>query len=257
VIYLNSPQLEEIETELAISKYDKSFSFNTFFKTDIGSVRSSNQDALYVNESQALWLVADGLGGHYQGGNASAIVVDHVKSYRKLDSLSESAQDLAARFHLSNNKCRSMYAKKVVGSTVATLFFYQSIALFLWVGHSRVYRLRDGVLSIMTDDHSLVQEQVRSGKISTDMAQRLPKSYILTRAVGIHQNLKLELRNARDQLGDRYLVCSDGLYRDLTHHELQDFLAIQPIKSILAKIFKKALERGGKDNITGILVEVS
>ena len=150
-----------------------------------------------------------------------------------------------------------MYQKKTVGSTVAALLVYQSLAVFLWVGDSRIYRLRNGILTLITEDHNLAQEQFRRGEISQDEAQRLPSANILTRAIGIHQNLRLEIHCAAIESGDRYLICSDGLYREFLLNEIRDILGIDEAEDVLEKMTNEALARGGKDNITGVLVQVS
>jgi len=150
-----------------------------------------------------------------------------------------------------------MYQKKVIGSTVAAFLAYQTLAIFLWAGDSRVYRLRDGTLALMTEDHSLVQERFRRGEMSRDEAQMLPSANVLTRAIGIHQNLRIEMLSANIQSGDRYLISSDGLYRDFSFDEVQKMLSDEAVDDLLDKMVSEALHRGGRDNITGILVQVA
>ena len=254
---INPCHLEDIEADLAKSQSDLSFVFHTCSDSNIGLVRTTNEDALYVDEKKGLWLVADGMGGHLRGDKASASVIDNIRSFAPLGTLTESIKDVETRFLLANNTCRNMYGKKVVGSTVAALFAYRSLAIFLWAGDSRIYRLRDGVLDLMTEDHCLAQERFRRGEISRDEAQLLPSANVLTRAIGIHQNLRIEMQSAVIQSGDRYLISSDGLYREFAFDEVQNMLQGNAPEKILKKLTCQALERGGKDNITGILVTVS
>ncbi|MBA59375.1 MAG: serine/threonine protein phosphatase [Gammaproteobacteria bacterium] len=254
---INPDYLKDIENDLARSKLEFPCVFQTYSKTHVGLVRDNNEDALYTEEQKGLWLVADGMGGHSKGEQASAAVVDNLRSFTPMETLSESIKDLETRFILANNTCRNMYLKKTVGSTVAALFVYQSLATFLWAGDSRIYRFRNGTLALMTEDHNLAQEQFRRGEISQDEAQRMPSANILTRAIGIHQNLGLEMHCAAIKSGDRYLICSDGLYREFLLSEVQDILGTEEAEDVLKKMTEEALERGGKDNITGVLVQVS
>ncbi len=248
--------LEDLEIEIEKSRSEVSHIFDTYSASNVGLVRPINEDAFYVNDKQRLWLVADGMGGHMRGDKASASVIDSVRSFTRLKTLSESIKDLETRFLLSNITCRNMYGKKVVGSTVAALFAYRSLAVLLWAGDSRIYRLRRGILALLTEDHSLVQERYRRGEISRDEAQMLPSANVLTRAIGVHQNLRLEMQSSDIRSGDRFLICSDGLYREFAFNEVQTMLRADSPAEILNTFICEALDRGGKDNITGILINV-
>ena len=254
---INSDLLKEVEIELEKSQVGLPYNFHTQSGTHKGFVRDINEDSFYVDEKQGLWLVADGMGGHARGNEASAVVVDNVRSFRCLETLIENIKDLETRFLLSNNVCRTMYQKKVIGSTVAAFLTYQTLAIFLWAGDSRIYRLRDGALALMTEDHSLVQERFRRGEMTRDEAQIHPSANVLTRAIGIHQNLRIEMEIAAIQPGDRYLISSDGLYRDFMFDEVKEMLSDAVVEHILDKMISEALRRGGKDNITGVLVHVA
>ena len=129
-------------------------------------------------------------------------------------------------------------------------------ASFLWAGDSRVYRLRDGDLTLITEDHNLAQERCRRGEISQDAAQRLPSANVLTRAVGIHKDLRLETRVAEIEAGDRYLISTDGLYKELTLETIRQMLSGPFNDHMLQALIDEALDRGGRDNITGIVVDV-
>lgn len=228
----------------------------THQSTHIGYIRSVNEDALFVNEKEGLWVVADGMGGHSRGDKASRIVVDHCKSYCQCDSLEESIKDIEARLSMANQACRSLYDKEILGSTVAALLIFQSKATLVWAGDSRIYRLREGTLNLITEDHNLAQERCRRGEMSQDEAQRLPSANVLTRAVGVHQDLRLQVQDVEVAPRDRYLLSTDGLYRELTHQDLQDILREPFGQSVMTQLISKALDKGGKDNITGVLVEI-
>ena len=229
---------------------------STLHGTHIGHVRRINEDALFVNEREGLWLVADGIGGHGNGEKASSIVVEHVESYRQSDSIEKCSADIKARLLQANEACRSIPGGGTLGTTVAALLLCETDASFLWAGDSRVYRLRDGDLTLITEDHNLAQERCRRGEVSQDAAQRLPSANVLTRAVGIHKDLRLETRVAEIVAGDRYLISTDGLYKELPLETIRQMLSGPFDDQILQTLMDEALDRGGRDNITGIVVDV-
>ena len=224
--------------------------------THIGHVRRINEDALFVNEREGLWLVADGIGGHCNGEKASRIVVEHVASYRQSDSIEKCLTDIKARLVQANEACRSITGGGTLGTTVAALLVCQSEAGFLWAGDSRIYRLRAGDLTLVTEDHNLAQERCRRGELSQDAAQRLPSANVLTKAVGIHRDLRLEAQVAEILAGERYLICTDGLYKELTLATIRQMLSGPFHDQILQLLIDEALNRGGRDNVTGIVVDV-
>ncbi len=232
------------------------FSTCTCHGTHIGHTRRINEDALFVNEREGLWLVADGIGGHGNGEKASAIVVEHVESYRRGGSIEKCAADIKARLLQANEACRSIPGGGTLGTTVAALLVCQSEASFLWAGDSRIYRLRDGDLTLVTEDHNLAQERYRRGELSQDAAQRLPTANVLTRAVGIHKDLRVDTQVAAIAAGDRYLISTDGLYKELTLETIRQVLIGPFDGQTLQALIDEALNRGGRDNVTGIVVDV-
>jgi len=125
----------------------------------------------------------------------------------------------------------------------------------MWAGDSRVYRLRDGQLTQMTKDHTVAQDKYARGELTARQAASHRTAHILTRAVGVHQTLHLELDYRPVQPADRYLVCSDGLYNELTRAELRQLLGSGSIEEALDALVDGALDNGGGDNITAIVVE--
>ena len=232
------------------------FSICTRHGTHIGHIRRINEDALFVNEREGLWLVADGIGGHGNGDKASRIVVEHVEGYRQSDSIEKCLADIEARLLQANEACRSIPGGGTLGTTVAALLVCQSEAGVLWAGDSRTYRLRDGDLTLVTEDHNLAQERCRRGELSQDAAQRLPSANVLTRAVGIHKDLRLEANIDQIVAGDRYLISTDGLYKELPLETIRQMLSGPFNDQILQALIDEALNRGGRDNITGIVVDV-
>ncbi len=254
---INTDHLKDIENQLAASRTLEKYQFSSCSRTHIGLVRKKNEDALYVDEQQGLWLVADGIGGIKDGDLASSAVVDNLRSFKRLETLSESIRDIEARFRLANIACRVMFEKRVIGSTVAAMLNFESIVVFLWAGDSRIYRFRGGSLTLMTTDHNLAQERVRRGEISQDKAQLLSTANILTRAIGVHQNLRVDMDFAPLEPHDRYLICTDGLYKELTLPDIAKSLKNQTIELALEELTDEALRKGAKDNLSAVIIEVS
>ena len=233
-----------------------SYDISTLQGTHIGRARRSNEDALFVNEREGLWLVADGIGGHGNGERASAIVVEYVESYCQSPSIEMCLADIEARLSQANEACGNISGSGASGTTVAALLFCQSKALFVWAGDSRIYRMRGGELVLVTEDHNLAYERHRRGELSLDEAQRLPSANVLTNAVGISQDLRLQTHFDELEVGDRYLISTDGLYKEFTFESLQQRLSGPCVDQILQALIDEALNQGGKDNITGVVVDV-
>lgn len=126
----------------------------------------------------------------------------------------------------------------------------------IWAGDSRIYRLRNGELTQMTRDHSFVQEIVDKGMITRQQAQTHPNANIITRAVGVAETLKLDVEHSRVEAGDKYMLCTDGLFKDLTDMDMARILEKNPI-SAAQTLIDKALGAGANDNVTVVVVEAS
>ena len=224
--------------------------------THIGHIRRINEDALFVNEAEGLWLVADGIGGHGDGDKASAAVVEQVESYCRGSSVEECLADMKARLLRAHQACKNIAGVGMPSTTVAALIIFQSKAILIWAGDSRIYRLRGNELTVLTTDHNLAQAQYRRAELSCDAAQGLPSANVLTRAVGVHQDLHLDADITEIEADDRFLVCTDGLYKELMLTRIQSMLGVPFGEHILAALFDEALQKGGRDNITGIVVDV-
>ena len=255
--FINNDLLVDIEALVAKGSSRQSFNYKSHMATHIGHVRQVNEDDAYCSDEQSLWLVADGMGGHAFGDKASKTVVDHLRSFVRLGTVTESIHDLETRFSLANKSCRGMLGDKTVGSTIAALFVFESLALFLWAGDSRVYRYRNKRLTLLTEDHNLAQERCRRGELSQDEAQQLPSANVLTRAVGIHQNLRVEIDAESIEADDIYLLCTDGLYRDLSVEQMESVFSTEEFELITSRLLDMSLDAGGKDNITAVTMRAS
>jgi len=222
----------------------------------LGYVRAVNEDALLDAREETLWVVADGMGGHSYGDKASKKIIDELVSFRRSDDMQANVLELQTRLEQAHQHCRSFANGKLMGSTVAALFVHDPYCFFLWAGDSRIYRYRDQKIQQMTEDHSLVQQLVTLGEIQREEMESHPSSHIITRAVGVNVDLDLATAYSVVQPGDRYMVCSDGLYKDLTESEISERMASTTINEALDSLVELALNRGGTDNTTAIVVQV-
>lgn len=225
--------------------------------SDIGYVRTVNEDAHLDSRENRLWVVADGMGGHSFGDQASQIVVDQMVDFRATEDIAADLQTLEQRLIQANEQCRCLGDGNVMGSTVVALYCREPYCFFLWAGDSRIYRYRDARLEQMTEDHSLVQELVSMGEIRREEMEKHPSAHIITRAVGVHHELKLEIQHASIEPGDRFLICSDGLYKDLDIGEIAAGMASSSVQSAVRNLVDNALQHGGSDNTTAIVVQAA
>jgi len=214
-----------------------------------------NEDAHLDAREQNLWVVADGMGGHSYGDEASKSIIDQLISFRFEADMTGNVEDIKTRLAYAHDACRSHANGQLMGSTVAAFFAHDPYAFFIWAGDSRIYRFRSNQLEQMTEDHSLVQELVSIGELRKEDMDKHPSSHIITRAIGVHSELELEQRYALIEPGDRYLICSDGLYKDMTEAEITERMRYATIDQCLDSLIDLALERGGTDNTTAIIVQ--
>ena len=223
--------------------------------THKGYIRQYNEDALLSLPEQGLWVVADGMGGHNRGDYASKAVVKALQSYTREDNLTATIESLETRIQEANSDCQEAFHTTKVGSTIAALFEYNKECFFLWAGDSRIYRLRDGHLTQMTVDHSVAQEKFERGELTQDEANTHPSAHILTRAVGVHRSVTPQLHHGTALPKDRYLICSDGLYSGVDHDSIQRLLSEESQEQALTTLIDAALDSGGRDNITVVIVD--
>ncbi len=240
--------------------------------SDIGRRRRANQDAFIVEPSLGLFVVADGMGGHAAGEVASFEAVNSVLSMvatgrdmlaqlkdpdllhgtlPKATRLMESAVQ-AATYHVyglaENNPERSG-----MGTTVSALLLIDGVGITAQVGDSRVYVMRGGRASPLTEDHTLVAWQVKHGVLTEDQAARSPHRNVITRAVGSQDYVQVDTSVFDVHAGDRFLICSDGLHGYFRDEELA-FMAPLTVSAAVSDLVSEANRRGGKDNITVIVI---
>jgi protein phosphatase len=235
-------------------------------ETDVGRVRTNNEDAYWLGggEDWYLALVADGMGGHQAGEVASRVAVELIG--RMIESANPGGKDGTACQELLvraiteanrevNRLARSRPSLAGMGTTLSALLVHGREAELAHVGDSRVYRLRNGKLELLTEDHSLVQELINQGSLTPEEARIHPHRNILTRALGTEPVLKVDIRHEEVQPGDLFLLCTDGLTGAVTDAELEEVLTAAPRSRAAAELVQLANSRGGRDNVTVVLLE--
>lgn len=228
-------------------------------KTHVGLKRKVNEDAVLALPEHAIWLVADGMGGHAAGDYASRLIADAAATIPQ--GLDPAARMRALRdaIQTAHKAIRAEAASRgggTIGSTVAALIMANQHFVGLWAGDSRIYRLRDGRIEMLTEDHSAVAEYVLAGKMTWDEADQHPQSNAITRAVGVGEDLEIDKVRGDTEPGDRFLVCSDGLTKYATFAILEDVLGATPMETVGDRLIQIALDGGGADNITAVVVDV-
>ncbi|MDF0487864.1 protein phosphatase 2C domain-containing protein [Sphingomonas sp. H39-1-10] len=221
-----------------------------------GCVRKVNQDAWLARPEQGLWLVADGMGGHARGEWASAQIVASVADGVRAEDLREASAELTAAIEHANQ--RLLAAARAdgasIGSTVGALLVRGGRGAVLWAGDSRVYRYRAGSLSLLTRDHSQVEQLVAAGLISQAEAAGHPMGHVLTRAVGVRDTVMLDRVEIDVLPDDIFLLCSDGLTRPVADVEIARWLGRERPERAATALLDLVLSRGAPDNVTLIVL---
>ena len=236
------------------------FSFTSVDKAHQGIVRTLNEDALLSRPDSGLWVVADGMGGHEAGEVASQMIVSDLDSLPDRAYVSDLVDDVEDTLLLVNQKLRMHSIENLngvtVGSTVVCLILKEAIGVVLWVGDSRLYRLRDGQLEQLTKDHSEVQAQIDRGELTEEQAEHSSIKNMLSRAIGPFEELDVDVNAFPINSDDLFLLCSDGLYNELSANELQKILQSEKLNKLPDKLMSECLDKAAKDNVSFIAVKV-
>jgi serine/threonine protein phosphatase PrpC len=227
--------------------------------THVGKVRKVNEDSILSLPEQKIWVVSDGMGGHAAGDFASQTVVDTIATMPLRDGPAEQMQALRQSILTAHDTILAEIDARgggTIGATVVALMISDAHFVCFWAGDSRLYRLRDGVIEMLTTDHSIVAGLVLSGDLTWDEAEKHPHSNAITRAVGVGDVLELDKVRGALERGDRFLLCSDGLTKYAGFETLRAALQDTPIEMVTDKLLTIALDGGGGDNISFIVVDV-
>ena len=221
-----------------------------------GAIRPRNEDNLVDRPDIGLWAVADGAGGHGAGDVASAAIAEALSGIPPGLSAAEMLAQVRLRLcavHLDlQRQAEARGNGGIIASTIVVLLARGGHYAALWAGDSRAYLLREGVLERVTRDHSLVQELVDAGTLTEEEAEHHPQANVITRAVGASGELELDKVSSRIQPGDRFLLCSDGIFKELPEAQIAAMVAEgAPAEQIV----QAAVAAGGRDNVTVVLVD--
>jgi len=242
--------------------------------TDVGQKRVANEDAFVSDDDLGLYIVADGMGGHAAGEVASQEAIEAALSmvrrgrplmHSALDNLEdpellrpvtrllESAAQAATYmvYAIAQNEPES----QGMGTTLSALLLLGRKGITAQVGDSRVYLVREGQVTLLTEDHTLVAWQIKQGIISPEEAEYSPHKNVITRAVGSREYVQADMGVFDVEPGDAFLICSDGLHGYLEEPEIPQIMNLGP-KTAVRRFIDTANQRGGRDNITAIVVEV-
>lgn len=233
--------------------------FKSSATTHVGMVRKVNQDSYAERTDIGVWAVADGMGGHEAGEVASATVTDSIKTLQPTENIEDMVkaveQSIMDANHELTEQASSYDSQRVPGSTIVVLIIKGNQGALVWAGDSRIYRRRDNVVTLLTRDHSHVQDLVEQGVILESEAESHPMANVITRAVGISDPLELDSMWIDVREDDQYLLCSDGLSRLVTNEELGSMMANKDSEEVTQSLLHTALVRGARDNVTLICVK--
>ena len=225
--------------------------------THKGLVRESNEDCCFIPErGENFAVVCDGMGGHLAGEVASRMAIEAVQRMARenerpgIAALREAvacAHETILAHAQDHIECAGM------GTTLSVLWLGENYAYIAHVGDSRIYRLREGSLTQITQDHSLVEELVRAGLITREQARTHPRRNIITRALGTHGENEPDMLVTDVQDGDVFLLCTDGLTGMVPDDEIERTLRDCGIEAAADRLLALALDAGGRDNVTLIL----
>jgi len=245
-------------------------------KTDTGMVRDHNEDCFLIVPESGIAILADGMGGHLAGEVASAMAIDRVTHYllnafavsQREDStngngtsfestaLVEAIKSANTAIH---DASMSRPEQSGMGTTIVAAAFHDNTLTVAHVGDSRLYRYRNGVLSQVTEDHSMVQELLRRGLMTPEEARTSLNRNLVTRALGIDPMVEVDVREQQYENGDIYLLCSDGLNDVLTDEQIAAALAQHPdnMDSAAQHLIAEVNANGGPDNVSIVMIRTN
>jgi len=246
--------------------------FRSVARTDVGMKRDHNEDSFLVNEDLGLYVVCDGMGGHAGGETASRLAVQTVE--KELISAKLRVDDpFAAQAPLQESPLAGALREAVegacaavfrtsranpelagMGTTCVSLLLHKDQAIVGHVGDSRAYLVRDGQVWQLSEDHSLVNEQVRAGLLTEDEAKHSRLKNVITRSVGFEEDVLVDVVGVETQPGDKFLLCSDGLSNLISNEEIRDAVVRTDLDNVPESLIQLANDRGGDDNITVVVV---
>lgn len=232
--------------------------FESYGVSHRGCVRELNEDRFLAEPTSGIWAVADGMGGHDAGEVASASIVDHLGTI----GIATSASDLRARFEDRLNRAHEEIRRiarsrgVTIGSTVAALLARDGRFACLWSGDSRVYLVRSGSITQVSRDHTEAQELLDRGVITAEEARTWPRKNVITRAVGVTDQVAMDFQHGETLPGDVFILCTDGLTAHVDDTEIRAAVMSEPPHAACETLLRQVLARGGTDNVTVLVVAI-
>jgi serine/threonine protein phosphatase PrpC len=241
-------------------------------ETNVGMKRTHNEDNFSILEESGLYIVADGMGGHASGEVASKMAVDSLKEFfaatandpertwpYKMDrSKGYEENRLITGIKLANLRIYESAQRdprqRGMGTTIVTMFAVEDGVYIAHVGDSRIYRVRDGKIEQLTEDHSLLNDYIKMKRLTPEEIANFPHKNVIVRALGMKDTVKVDTRYEQPRAGDIYLLCSDGLSGPVTDDELLQICGANgDLKGSATRLIERANSNGGPDNITVVL----
>jgi len=229
--------------------------------SDVGLVRSANQDAYYIDPEGRFFIIADGMGGHAGGEEASRIATEVIQAYlvERWNSVTPTPTLLECAFLQANQAIMQDQQKHPqrsdMGTTAVAVIFREQQAYCCHVGDSRLYRLRSSLQQI-TEDHTWVAKALKIGELTPESARTHPYRHILLQCLGREDLHEIDVQALDVQPGDRLLLCSDGLTEELSDSLIASHLQSPDIDTAVFALVEVALANGGHDNITTVIVAI-
>lgn len=225
--------------------------------TNVGKVRKNNEDAFKISDKEKIYLLADGMGGHLGGEFASSMAVQDLEKLlidvRNKTEIKEAIEEVNRKIYQKSLEDENLSG---MGTTLSMVKILEDHLYFANIGDSRIYRLKDGSLTQLTIDDSYVNYLLEVGAITSDQAKDHPKKNVLLKALGTTEDIEVFVQEVQWQEDDLYLLCSDGLTNMLDEEEIQEILSSYEAKEAVDILIDRALGRGGKDNITVIILTI-
>ena len=244
-------------------------------ETNVGMKRTHNEDNYVVNEDDNLFVVADGMGGHASGEVASKMAIDTLIEFFKATGADPEAtwpykmdkargyeeNRLITSIKLANLRIFEAAQKDTklrgMGTTVVTTLVVEDGVLIAHVGDSRVYRVRNRKLEQLTEDHSLLNDYIKMRRLTEEEIANFPHKNVIVRALGMKDSVKVDVVLDKPQIGDTYVLCSDGLCGPASDQEIERIVNEQAdLNTAVSRLIERANEAGGPDNITVVLTRV-
>ena len=241
-------------------------------ETNVGMKRTHNEDNFSILEEAGLYIVADGMGGHASGEVASKMAVDSLREF-----FAATAQDPERTWPYKMDRSKGYEENRLItgiklanlriyesaqrdprqrgmGTTIVTMFAVEDGVYVAHVGDSRGYRIRDGKIEQLTEDHSLLNDYIKMKRLTPEEIANFPHKNVIVRALGMKDTVKVDTRYEQPRAGDTYLLCSDGLSGPVTDPDMLDIVQNSPdLKTATNRLIQRANEHGGPDNISVVL----